>query len=145
MRCEQAEREPREAHGIQLRRGSEVRGQYRKLKRGLQAKGMMPLLKNIVYLRHDKSIRDLISQVLRDLIPFCLIFVCRHMLSICHCCDSILFYRNISPLHPINLSFVKCVIVHHGFHHGVSGPHVPSCVPCFCVFFLRTAVVKIIF
>lgn len=82
VRCEWAEGEPWEAQGTQLRRGSEVRGQYRKLKRGLQAKGMMPLLKNIVYLRHDKSIRNLISQVLRDLIPFCLIFVCRHMLSV---------------------------------------------------------------
>lgn len=44
VRCERAEGEPWEAHGTQLRI-SEVRGQYRKLKRGLQAKGMMPLLK----------------------------------------------------------------------------------------------------
>lgn len=77
VRCERAQGEPREAQRTQLRRGSEVRAQYRRLKRGLQANGMMPLLKNIVYLRHNKSIRNLISQVVWDLIPFCLIFLYR--------------------------------------------------------------------
>lgn len=63
----------------------------------------------------------------------------------CDCWGFVLFYRNIFPLYPINLSFVKRVIFHHGSHHDVPGPHVPSYVSYFCVSFFRTGAVKIIF
>ena len=49
----------------------------------------------------------------------------------------LLHLMNISTLHLINLFFlVNCVIFQHGFHHGISGPCVPSCAFYFCVFFL---------
>lgn len=63
----------------------------------------------------------------------------------CDCWGFVLFYRNIFPLYPINLSFVKRVIFHHGSHHDVPGPHVPSYVSYFCVSFFGTGAVKIIF